>query len=165
VTTYFNFQPPALGAPVFEFQPTLDGQSYTASVPWLLFGQRWYLSLRALNGTLIFFRSLIGSPPGRALQTLSWQNGYVSATTTAPHGYAVGQQIELTISGCTPAALNGTFPCLVTGPNSFSYALAQDPGIATTLGLASYDVNLAWGFFQQSSLVFRTATQQFEVSP
>jgi hypothetical protein len=54
---------------------------------------------------------------------------------------------------------------LVTGANSFSYALAQDPGVATALGLASYDVNLAWGYFQQSSLVFRTATQQFEVSP
>lgn len=165
MTTYFNFQPPAVGAPVFEFQPTLDGQPYTASVPWLLFGQRWYLSLQALNGTLIFNRSLIGSPSGVALQSAAWQNGYVNATTANPHGYAVGQSIDLTISGCVPAALNGTFPCLVTGPTGFSFALAQDPGTVTTLGLASFNINLAWGYFQSSSLVFRTATQQFEVTP
>lgn len=164
MTTFFNFQPPAQSN--FQFEPTLDGNPYAAVVPWLLFGQRWYLALFSLNGVLIFYRSLIGSPPGLDIQTIGWEgDGYVAVTTSMPVPYQIGQTINLTISGCSPDAYNGTFPCLITGPDSFIYPLAGNPGAVTALGRAAYNINLAWGYFQQSSLVYRPATQQFEVSP
>lgn len=163
MTTLFNFQPPAQSN--YQFQPVLDGNPYTAVVPYLMFGQRWYLALLALNGSLIFYRSLVGSPGGVSVQAMSWQTGYVNVQTTAPHGYRVGQTVELTVKGCAPAAYNGSFPCLITGDDTFSYPLAGDPGAASTLGTATYDLNLAWGYFQTSTLVYRAPTQQFEVTP
>lgn len=163
MTTFFNFQPPAQEN--FQFQPVLDGNPYTAIVPYLMFGQRWYLALLALNGSLVFYRSLVGSPSSAAIQAMSWETGHVDVQTTAPHGYSVGQTIQLTVKGCSPSVLNGSFQCLITGTDTFSYQLAGDPDIASALGSVSYDLNLAWGYFKSSSLVYRSATQQFEVSP
>jgi hypothetical protein len=163
LTTFYNFQPPAQSN--FTFEPTLDGNPYTAVVPYLLFGQRFYLQLTSLNGTLIFNRALVGSPSGVSIETMTWQTGYVAVETTAPHGYSVGQTIELTIKGCSPPALNGIFDCLITGPDTFTYPLPGDPGAASALGGISYDIDLAFGYFQVSTLVYRTATAQFEVGP
>jgi len=163
MTTYFNFEPPAQSN--FQFQPTLDGNTYTAIVPYLLFGQRWYLALFALNGTMVFYRSLVGSPAGVAIQGLSWATGAARVVTAQPHGYAVGQTIELTVRDCSPAAYNGTFPCLITGPSTLSYPLAGDPGPSAALGTLSWDLDLAGGYFQTSTLVYRDPTRQFEVSP
>jgi hypothetical protein len=163
MTTFFNFQPPKQSN--FQFSPTLDGQPYTAVVPWLLFGQRWYLALLQLNGALVFYRSLVGSPLGFILETLSWQAGAALAQTSAAHGFRNGQTVELTVSGCSPDAYNGAFPCLITGPDTFSYPLPGNPGAASVLGGAAYNLNLAGGYFRTSSLVFRPATMQFEVSP
>jgi hypothetical protein len=163
MSTFFNFNPQPLVN--FQFTPTLDGVSYTAIVPWLLFGQRWYLSLLALNGELIFNRSLIGSPSGVSIEGLSWETGYVNALTSAPHGYQVGQTIELTLSGSLPVAYDGIYECVITGPNTFSYPLASDPGLPSSFGNVNYNVNLAWGYFDTSVMVYRPATQQFEVTP
>jgi hypothetical protein len=60
MTTIFPFAPTQQGP--FQFQPTLDGTTYTGVVTWNLFGQRYYLSLYALDGTRIFTLPLIGSP-------------------------------------------------------------------------------------------------------
>jgi hypothetical protein len=44
------------------------------------------------------------------------------------------------------------------------YPLAQPPAEQPLkLGRATYDINLAGGYFVTSHLVFRQATQQFEV--
>jgi len=59
MTTY-NFAP-ATNAP-FQFQPTLDGQVYLCTVPWNVFGQRWYLQCNDVVGNLIFNVPLVGSP-------------------------------------------------------------------------------------------------------
>lgn len=58
--TYLQFQP----APNqnFGFQPTLDGQQYTAIVTWNLFGQRWVLNIYTLQGVLVLQKPLTGSP-------------------------------------------------------------------------------------------------------
>jgi len=85
-------------------------------------------------------------------------------TTQAPHGYKIARVVTLTISGASPDGYNGTFPCLVTSPTTFTYSLAINPGMATVPGTASFNVNLVGGLFA-SSLVFRTANQQFEISP
>lgn len=169
MTTFFQFQPSQVSP--FAFSPTLDGQIYNATVPSLVFGNRPYLNLVALDGTLILLTALIGSPTGFQLASLSWVNGIVSATMTLPHGFKVASTISLTLVGSTPAAYNGQIAALITGPSSFSYPLASNPGSATIFGAANFNVNLVGGVakedgtFFQSTLVFRTPANQFEVSP
>jgi len=169
MTTFFTFQP-STSAP-YQFQPVLDGATYNATVPWLAFGARYYLNLVASNGTLVLYRALSGSPTGVALQAISWANGRAQALTAAPHGYKTGRIISLTVSGCSPSAYNGIVQALITGPSTFSYALASNPGAASALGNASYDVNLIGGVPNEngdqftSTLVFREQSQQFEVNP
>ena len=60
MTTYITFnQPP--NQP-FQFALTLDGGSYSASVPWSLFGQRYYFLLKTLDGSTVLNIPRIGSP-------------------------------------------------------------------------------------------------------
>lgn len=59
MTTY-DFQP-SVNAP-FQFQPTLDGQTYTVIVTWNLFGQRYFVSCYSLAGALVFSVPMVGSP-------------------------------------------------------------------------------------------------------
>lgn len=162
MTTYFNFQPSA--GSVFQFQPTLDGQQYTVSTTWNIFGQRYYVNCYALNGTLIFARALTGSPVGLNLESIAWAAGTVTAVTTLPHGYTIGGSYNLTIDGCVPTALNGTYAAVIADPMTIEYPLATDPGATTTTGIVEYNVDLAAGYFN-SSLVYRQANEQFEVSP
>ena len=169
MTTFFPFAPSA--AAQFTFQPVLDGASYNASVPWLLFGARYYLNLSASDGTQIWYGAIVSSAAGIQLESLSWANGIVTATTSAPHGYRTATTVSLTIAGCSPDAYNGLVEALITGPSSFSYLLASNPGTATVLGTVSYDVNLIGGVpdengnYFTSILVFRDESQTFEVSP
>lgn len=163
--TDFIFTPSNQGPP-FTFQPVLDGQNYTALVQWLAFGQRWYLSLyEGSSVDPIFNLPLIGSPGGVAIQSLSWNAGLVSVVTDQPHGYRLAQTVKLTIAGCAPDAYNGVFKCLITSPQKMTYALDNNPGQATTVGQVSFDINMAEGYFSESTLVYREASQTFEVRP
>jgi hypothetical protein len=167
-TTIFPFTPSSTVQ--FAFQPVLDGNSYNASVPSLLFGNRYYLNLVAADGTPIIYTALIGSPTGIPIASLSWANAIVTATTETPHGYRIASTVELTIVGCTPDAYNGSVQVLITGPSTFSYLLASNPGSATVFGTANYDINLIGGVpkedgtFFASTLVFRVPASQFEVT-
>lgn len=163
MTTYTNFAPTPQ-AP-FQFQAVLDGAPYTIIVTWLAFGQRWYVNCYDQNNNLIFCLPLIGSADGLPLSALSWASGLVTATTGAPHGFRIGSAVQLTLTGTSPDGFNGSFLCSVLNTTQFSYLVANDPGPIATLGAASYNVNLAAGYFQTSTLVFRTSTQNFEVTP
>ena len=46
----------------FEFQPILDGVTYTAIVTWNVFGRRYYVSVYAQDGTRVVTLPVIGSP-------------------------------------------------------------------------------------------------------
>lgn len=162
MTTYYPFTPSAV-AP-FNFQPTLDGVVYNITVPWSLFGQRYYVNCYTQNGNLVFSVPLIGSVDGIHIQDVSWANGYVTVTLDEAHNFRVGATVKLTITGMTPAAYNGTFECMATSRNQFTYPLMADPGTESALGYAQYDVNIAAGYFT-STLVFRESNQTFEVSP
>lgn len=168
-TTLFDFTPTSVA--VYTFQPTLDGETFNASVPFSLFGNRPYLNLVAVDGTPVWYGAVVGSPDGARISTLSWASGKVSAATSAPHGLRVATVVELTLAGSFPDAYNGRLPCLITGPLTFSYALADDPGSATVFGAASFDINMIGGVqkpdgtFFSSSLVYRESSRQFEVSP
>jgi hypothetical protein len=154
---------PAATAP-FIFSPTLDGTQYSVSVTWGLFGQRYYVNCYTLSGILVFSVPLVGSPSGILLQSISWRSGTVFATDSIPSTFKVGSVVEATIIGNSPDAYNGTFMVNVTGSKSFTYPLSNNPGPATALGSVEYNINMAAGYFN-SSLVYRSKNQQFEVSP
>lgn len=171
MTTTFPFTPSPQGP--FQFSPTLDGTAYNAVVTWNLFGQRYYISLFDLNGTLIFCLPLIGSAAAINLASATWAQGIATATLAPFTGpdenarvyYSTGTLVNLTISAVQPDVYNGAFQVSIIDDTTFSYLLpVDDPGPATQLGMASYDVNLAGGYFN-SRLVFRQSSQMFEVSP
>jgi len=60
MTTLIQFRPSVNQN--FTFQPTLDGQQYSCVVTWSLYGQRWYLNVYSLQGTLVVQKPLRGSP-------------------------------------------------------------------------------------------------------
>lgn len=76
----------------FQFNLTLDGNSYTAICTWYAYGARYYISIYDTFNTLIVMCPIVGSPDG-------------------------------------------------------------------------YDINLVFGYFQTSTLVYRVSTQSFEISP
>lgn len=169
MTQYFPFA--SSSTSVFSFSPTLDSEIYNATVPWLLFGRRYYLSLQALDGTQIWYGAVVGSPSAFDLASLAWAHGRAIATTTTPHGLRPTETVALTVAACAPAAFNGLVEAFVTGPSSLSWPLDTDPGQVTALGRASQDLNLIGGVpnglggYFSSTLVFRTASQTFEVNP
>lgn len=162
MTTYTQYvqAPNAL----FQFEPTLDGVTYTAMVTWNTAGQRLYLNVISQDGSLVFALPLIGSPTGFTIQDLTWTNGTATLETNIPHGYEIGTTLELTVSNCTPEAFNGIYEMLVVDPVTLTYPIAANPGDALTLGQVDFNINIAGGYFS-SVLVFREANQQFEVNP
>lgn len=162
MTTYFPFTPSTQSVP--QFQPTLDGTQYSATLTWSLFGQRYYVNLYTLSGTLVFCRPLIESLASLAIEDADWDPDTSTAqiTTSVPHGYAPGASIELTIADMVPAAYNGLFLCLITGPDTFSYPVSIDPGLATQTGDVSYLISMTAGYFD-STMVYRNG--QFEINP
>lgn len=59
--TTTQFTPNA--AQVFSFQATLDGALYTVTVPWNVYRQSWYVSVRDQSANLVVTNPLVGSPP------------------------------------------------------------------------------------------------------
>ena len=167
MTTYTPFLPTATVP--FQFAPTLDGAQYTLVVTWGLAGQRWYVNLYDQNGVLVFYLPLIGSvsPAPTASLTYDGVSQLATVTTVSPHGLMIGSIVDMTISGVSPAGYNGVFTMeVVSGPSTLTYTLPTDPGgPATVQGSIGRDINIAAGYFQTSTLVFRDATQQFEVNP
>lgn len=165
MTINYAFQPSPVTA--FQFQPTLDGNQYNIIVTWNLFGKRYYFNIFALDGTLIVTLPLISSASGFSLSTLSWniEEQEVTAVAAEPLPYEVGTIVNLSVSGCSPTGYNGAFSCFITGPQTFTYPLTVNPGALSVPGAVSYDINLIGGYFDTSTLVYREATQQFEVGP
>jgi hypothetical protein len=162
MTTYFEFAP-SQQAP-FQFQPTFDGSIYTVIVTWNLFGKRYYVNVYTLDNVLVLTLPLISSPVGLNIQNIAWELGVVTVETTIPHGYKIGETVELTISGCQPDAYNGKFRVLVTSATAFTYQNISALDQASTLGVVNYNISLTAGYFT-STLVFREANMQFEVNP
>jgi hypothetical protein len=164
MTTITNFTPTPAGP--FQFSLTLDGANYIATVKWNVSGQRYYITVAALDGTPIFTLPVIGSPSDIQLQSLSWADGLVTAVTELPHNFPLYQLVDVTMRNNQPDAYNGTpVEATIISANSFTYPLATDPGPPTALGTAGYDVNMALGYFTQSTLVYISSDQQFKVTP
>lgn len=159
----YDFRPNNI-AP-FQFQPTLDGRPHIVTVPWNFSAQRFYVHCYTVEGVLRFAVPLIGSPTGTRIESLEWLDGTVTATTNLPHGYAFASTIYVRVSGCAPEPFNGRVMALVTGPSTFTYPLAANPGLATGLGAVNYNINMAGGYTKESVLLYRVANRQFETIP
>lgn len=163
MTTY-AFIPSASSAP--QFTPTLDGNQYNVSVIWSLYGQRYTVLCKDLNGNVIFNVPLIESPASQAIETLAYDELQLQAIgqTSEPHGLSIGSTTRLTISGASPAVYNGTFLVLATGADTFSYPLSASvtPSTATTPGSIGYQISLTAGYFA-STMVYQNGA--FTVSP
>src|SRR5262249_21938638 len=63
----------------------------------------------------------------QSITAANWINGTVTVTTSAAHGFAVGQKVI--INGFTQTGYNGNFT-IASVPNStsFTYAVATNPG-------------------------------------
>lgn len=72
--------------------------------------------------------------PAATISSLAWLANVVTVTTASPHGLTDAALVDLTIAGATPSGYNGTFTCTVTGTDTFTYALANDPGAETAPG-------------------------------
>lgn len=160
-TTIYPFVPPPLEA--FRFTPTLDGQTYSITVVWSLFGRRWYFDLLNLNGRRVVAKAVIGSDLAVPIENLSWAAGAVTLTTVLPHGYKYLDTVNVNVSGCSPVEYNGRVQALVTGIDTLRYPLAVRPGGASQFGVVAYNVNLIENYFLTTQLVYRTASKQFEV--
>lgn len=163
MTTYIPFVPNVQGP--FTFQPVLDGITYAASVRWNTAAQRWYLTVVQLDGARVVTLPLISSPSGAAIENVVWANGTVTIKTATPLGYQIGTTVQLTVTGCVPVALNATWSALITDIDTFTFALTGDPGDATQLGRATYNINMVASYFSTSVLVYREDTTTFEVTP
>lgn len=76
MTTLTQFSP-ALNTN-FSWQPTLDGQQFSALVTWSLFGQRWILNVYTLQGVLVLQKPLRGSPLDYSINLVE---GYFTTST------------------------------------------------------------------------------------
>lgn len=73
--------------------------------------------------------------PPLSLASLIWSAGVVVGTSSAPiPGLTNGETFIATIAGASPAGFNGTFLVTVTGTNTFTYALAVNPGASSASG-------------------------------
>lgn len=163
MATYVTYNQPPNSR--FIFGVTLDGQAYVAEVIWGLFGRRTYLNLKDGGGALIFSRPMLGSPLGVAIQSASWHLGVVTVLTALPHGFAITDTVNVAISGCLPEELNGRKQILVTTATEFTFPLGADPGAISQFGKVDYNIDIAGGYFSNSTLVYRPQSNQFEVSP
>lgn len=114
-------------------------------------------TISAYQPTLASLLSLLASP--KAMSGFTWTTNVATGTTASPHGYTVSDQVWLTIAGVTPAAYNGTFLCTITGASTFTYALATNPGGASSVPgtYAPIGINeltqMATTFFAQGTAV------------
>jgi hypothetical protein len=164
MTTYIPFTPQRSQA--FLFSATLDNQGTTCQVPWSLFGNRWYLSVKDQNGNLSVFRALVSSPDKIQISSLKWnEKTGVAVETFTPHEFEFMSTCNLTLSGIIPDLLNRVWPCFITGPTTFTFPLAISPGEITVLGQVSSGINLVANYYFNSTMVFRQNTKMFEITP
>ena len=162
MTTYVPLT--SIRAAPFQFQAVLDGTQYNVIVNWNVTAQRRYVNIYTSANALVLCVALIGSPPTVPIQSITWSNGTVTVTTTTPHMWNLLGTCTVTITGCVPTAYNGVVSVFVTSRTTFTFPLIVNPGLVTTLGVAAYNLSMTVGYFA-STLVYREATQQFEITP
>lgn len=175
MTTVVNFSPSSTAAPPFQFQATLDDAQYNVTTTWNILGQRWYVNLYTLSGSRLMTRPVIGS--GAKIQALmTWANGTATVALQSAHNVPVGTVANVEVSG-TGLGYDGAWRALATDALTLTYSLPTNPQQYGVTANVSQDVNLLAGqpasydsagnplTWFSSTLVYRTGTQQFEVTP
>lgn len=79
--------------------------------------------LMVVDGTYGYIYTLVGP---KALVSITRVGTLATATTAEPHGLATGMTV--THVDALPAQYNGTFVVAATGPTTYTYVMASDPG-------------------------------------
>ncbi len=166
MTTFVSFLYPPRNT-TFKFQPTLDGVQYAATIIWNLFAQRYYMQLLDMSGNLICNTPVRGTEDELPLASASWDDAsqLVTLTTQSPHNIMTGGCAKLTVSNMNPETYNGLWSMYSLTPDTLQYPMTTDPGDAVSLGTVCLYVNLVGGYFQTSSLIYRTSSSNFEINP
>lgn len=162
MTTYYQFIPSRVSAPVFT--PTLDGNQYNVTVIWNISARRYYINVVTMDGILIAAVPLITSPASMPIANAVWdpQNMRAVLTLTNPHPFIIGAPVKVYINSMAPNGYNGSGFILPLSKTEICYPVPVNPGEVTVMGVVDYLINLVAPYFQ-STLVYRN--QMFEVSP
>lgn len=87
----YNFTPSDTN--VFQFQPTLDNSTFSVTVTWNVFGERYYVNISTLQGVLVYTIPLIGSPPDYNISLLPPLNPITGRPWTSSFYYAAAESI------------------------------------------------------------------------
>jgi hypothetical protein len=97
-----------------------------------------------------------------AVTSVTWAAGLATVTTTAPipGPPIIGDVIHFVLSGFQPIGpgLNGLYSCTITGPNTFTYPVATNPGPATVMGTVQWHSaielsQMATTYFSQGNMM------------
>jgi hypothetical protein len=83
------------------------------------------------NTTTVQYEGFTTVAAQTTISTLTNATTTATATTVANHNLQTGNY--LTITGCTPAAYNGSFSITVTGATTFTYTMLTNPGGSATV--------------------------------
>jgi len=86
----------------------------------------------ALVTQLSDLTSLLKTPI--SVSSIAWDTGTVTVGLAAAHGIPVGKTVQGQMIGAVPSGYAGTFPVTATTSTAFTYPLASNPGVETTLG-------------------------------
>jgi hypothetical protein len=163
VSTQVVFTPSTTQA--FSFSPVINGVTYSATVTWNIYSQRYYLNLSTTAGVLVLSVPVIGSGPQLGA-TLTWDDqagGVATVVTASAHNVPIGQLANIRISQ-TGTAFDGNWQALATGAMTLTYALANPDENQPLSGQLSFDVNLVaalgagWLIYRNSGTVFEYET-------
>jgi hypothetical protein len=104
--------------------------------------QLWAVVVRTINGATKRYierfedgletdSAVTGAVAENAITAAVWAAG-VLTLTRAGHGYSTGNKIRL--SSFTPSSINAEYTITVTGANTYTVAIANDPGAITVIG-------------------------------
>ena len=162
MTTYYQFAPSRISAPIYTF--TLDGNQYSVTVVWNVSARRFYLLGQTMDSQLVFAVPLVESLPSIPILSATWDrsNARAVVTTTYPHPFIIGAPVKISVNSMTPSGYNGSGFALPLSKTEIAYPVAKDPGTATVVGFVDYVINMVQPYFK-STLVYRNT--MFEVSP
>jgi hypothetical protein len=163
MTTYVQFKASNIVAP--QYHITLDNDTYLLVVTWNLSSQRFYINIYATGGVWICTVPLIETEIGNNITSMNYDDlqRVMVVTIDSDLHRPPGQIVRFTIENCQPNSVNGTYYCLMLNSNTFTFPLPIDPGKISILGSATRLSNMIEGFFQTSSLVYRSS--MFEIRP
>lgn len=182
MTTIVQFNPQPTTP--FQFFPVLDGVTYVATVIWSLYGQRYYLSIRTVDGTLVLYTPLIGSPNAGYVDRSVVDTSTVTLVADVTSGSSqltnvvgnIGSLIQGSIIEGNGIAFNTSYVSVGVGvinmskqaintyvgtTLTFTYTQKTDLWVPSDDPLAS-TINLTAGYFN-TPIVFRQTSNNFEI--